>query len=85
MLILRIALFIAAAAALLVAVASSLAGFPPEAAILRGVLAFMAVSFVGYIGELVVATAPPLPRDDEARADDEPRPTTADDDHRRAA
>ena len=37
-------------------------GFPIEVAIVRGLIAFIAVSFVGYLGELVVATAPPRRR-----------------------
>ncbi|MEI7925032.1 MAG: hypothetical protein WCI61_02405 [Chloroflexota bacterium] len=32
--------------------------FPAEVALVRGALAFMAVAFVGYLGELVVVTAP---------------------------
>ena len=35
------------------------AGFPVELALVRAVLAFMAVSFVAYVGELIIATAPP--------------------------
>ena len=35
------------------------AGYGPEIAVLRGLLAFMAVSLIGYVGELIVATAPP--------------------------
>lgn len=34
------------------------AGFPPEIALVRAALAFMAVSFVAYVGELIIATAP---------------------------
>lgn len=66
------ALFLASGVAVVVTIASSLAGFPPEIAIVRGVLAFMAISFVGYLGELVVVTAPPPARpsqQDEADAD----------------
>ena len=40
-------------------------GFPIEVAIVRGVVAFMAVSFAGYVGDLVVVTAP---RRDRSRA-----------------
>lgn len=38
--------------------ASTDAGFPIEIAVVRGMLAFMGLSFVAYVGELVVATAP---------------------------
>ena len=65
------ALFLASGTAVVMAIASILAGFPSEIAIVRGVLAFMAISFVGYLGELVVVTAPPparLSRQDEADA-----------------
>jgi hypothetical protein len=33
-------------------------GFPVEVAMVRGAVAFMAIAFAGYLGELVVVTAP---------------------------
>ncbi len=48
------------------------AGFPAEVALLRGLIAFMAINFVAYLGELVVATAPPVERAEaEAEHEDE--------------
>ena len=57
--ILRIGLVGGALCCLYVTWASWSAGFLVEAALLRGLLAFIAMSFVAYLGELVVATAPP--------------------------
>lgn len=37
-------------------------GFPIEVALLRGAAACMVVSFAGYLGELIVVTAPPRMR-----------------------
>jgi hypothetical protein len=50
------------------------AGFPVEVALLRGLIAFMAINFVAYVGELIVATAPPRPprAEPEAVAPEEP-------------
>jgi hypothetical protein len=59
MLILRFGLTIAALGCLVATFESSRAGYPIEIAIVRGLLAFMALSFVAYLGELVIATAPP--------------------------
>jgi hypothetical protein len=56
--ILRLALMVAALACLYVGWSSWSAGYYPEIALLRGLLAFIAVSFVGYLAELVVATTP---------------------------
>ena len=57
--ILKIGLVGGALACLYVTWASWSAGYQIEAALLRGLLSFMAMSFVAYLGELVVATAPP--------------------------
>jgi hypothetical protein len=57
----KLGLIAGALSTVLVSWLSLEAGFPPEAAILRGLVAFMAVTFVGYLGELVVATAPRVP------------------------
>ena len=60
--VLRIGLILGALAFLYVSWASWDAGYPPEVAALRGGVAFMAVTIVGYLGELVVASAPPRGR-----------------------
>lgn len=39
--------------------ASWSAGYTPEVAALRALVAFMAVNFVGYMGQLIVVTQPP--------------------------
>ena len=59
MFVLRLGLTIAALAFLGSFVLGIRAGFPPELALVRAALVFMAVSFVAYVGELIVATAPP--------------------------
>lgn len=56
--VLRLGLIVAALAFVYVTWASWAAGYYPEIAMFRGLLAFMAVSFIGYLGELVVATTP---------------------------
>jgi hypothetical protein len=58
MLILRAGLYVAVALGVYTTWASSSAGYPIETAMLRGLLAFMAGSFVSYLAELVVMTAP---------------------------
>ncbi len=58
MVILRVGLVVGALAFLYVAWASWSAGYPPEVASVRGIVAFIAVVIVGYVGELIVATAP---------------------------
>ena len=63
MAILHLGLALGAAAFLYVGWASWNAGYGPEIAVVRGLIAFMAVTFVGYIGELIVATAPPARQD----------------------
>ncbi len=55
----RFGLSLAALGFLYVSWASWSAGYWPEVALLRGLVAFMAVSLVAYAGELVVATAQP--------------------------
>lgn len=62
MLILRIGLYAAIAMAALATWASTSAGYPIEVAMVRGLLAFMGGSFVAYLAELVVMTAPPPAR-----------------------
>jgi len=57
-LVLRLGLTIAAITFVGSFVLGLRAGFPAELAVVRAVLAFMAVSFVAYLGELIVATAP---------------------------
>lgn len=58
MAILQLGLVVGALCFLYVVWASWSAGYPPEVATLRGVVAFGAVAIVAYIGELIVATAP---------------------------
>ena len=57
--ILRLGLSLAALAFLGSFVLGIRAGFPPELALVRAALVFMAVSFISYVGELIIATAPP--------------------------
>jgi hypothetical protein len=59
MAVLQLGLVLAGVAALVVGGVSWQAGYTPEVAILRGVVACCAVGIVAYIGELVVGTAPP--------------------------
>lgn len=72
MLILRLGIYSATLAAAYVTWASSGAGFPIEVAMARGLLAFMAVTFLAYLAELVVLTAPPADR----RRDDTHAPSS---------
>lgn len=58
MLIMRLGLTIAALGFLIATIGSMRAGYPAEMALVRGLLSFMALSFVAYLGELVVVTAP---------------------------
>ena len=74
--VLRLGLIVAAFAFVYVTWASWAAGYYPEIAMFRGLLAFMAVSFIGYLGELVVATTPQAEQaegeeDGEGEFDDE--------------
>lgn len=59
MAILRIGLIVGSLGCVYVAWASERAGFPIEVALVRGMVAFLGLTFVAYLGELVVATAPP--------------------------
>ncbi len=59
MLVLRLGLTIAALMFVASLVLGMRAGFPVEVALVRAGLAFMAVSLVAYVGELIIATAPP--------------------------
>ena len=74
MLVMRLGLLIAAAGFVGATVASMQAGYPPEQALVRGLLSFMALSFVGYLGELVVVTAPPPEVVAPAEPDDREEP-----------
>lgn len=58
MLIMRLGLTVAALGFLIATIGSMRAGYPAEMALVRGLLSFMALSFVAYLGELVVVTAP---------------------------
>jgi hypothetical protein len=77
--VLRLGLMLAVLGCVYVAFASWSAGYPPEVALLRGIVAFMAFGFLGYIGELALATAPPrvrarsrvAPGDNATAADDD--------------
>ncbi len=55
------------------------AGYAPEVAIVRGFVGFMAVSLLGYVGELIVATAAPRsePPQRASRAAGEPASSEA--------
>ncbi len=57
--VLQLGLAVAGVAFVYVSWASWAAGYGPDVAVLRGLIGFMAVSLVGYIGELIIATAPP--------------------------
>ncbi len=61
MILLRMGLYLSVAMASMATWLSWQAGYPMEVAFVRGVVAFMAVSFVAYLAELVVITAP-IPR-----------------------
>lgn len=60
-------------------------GFPIEVAMVRGVVAFMALAFVGYLGELIVVTAPPRERDADRQTSDEDAEAPPDTSERAAA
>lgn len=80
--VLRLGLIVAALAFVYVTWASWAAGYYPEIAMFRGLLAFMAVSFIGYLGELVVATTPQAEQaegeeDGESEFEDEAEETPA--------
>lgn len=48
--------------------ASWSAGYTPEVAAVRALVAFMAVNFVAYIGQLIVVTQPPKPAVEEEQS-----------------
>ena len=56
--LLQVGLVVATIVCLFVAGGALDRGFPIEVALARGLAAFIAVSFMGYLGELVVVTAP---------------------------
>lgn len=62
MAVLQVGLVLAALAAIVVGAVSWQAGYTPEIAIVRGVVASCVVGVVGYVGELIVGTAPGRPR-----------------------
>jgi len=78
MIVLKLGLYLAVVGWGWVSWASWSAGYPPEVALLRGMVAFGAVSLLAYAGELIVATAPParakpnldVGRPDQRAADD---------------
>jgi len=68
MVIMRLGLTVAALGFLIATIGSMRAGYPAEMALVRGLLSFMALSFVAYLGELIVATSP-LPNAGASYAD----------------
>ena len=62
----------AGVAFLYVSWASWSAGYPPEVALLRGLLGFMATALVGYAGEFILATAPSRAAGQPAAAEQQP-------------
>lgn len=60
--LLRLGLNVSAVMVVIVSVASWLAGYTMEVALLRGLLMFPLVAFVGFFAELVVSTASPAER-----------------------
>ncbi len=72
---LKLALISGACACLYVAWASWAAGYPPEIALTRGVIAFMAVSLLGFIGELTASRARPTTRPQHQPPDELESPT----------
>ncbi len=67
--VLTLGLAAAGIAFLYVSWASWSAGYPPEVALLRGLVGFMATALVGYVGEFIVATAPPGAAEQPAAAE----------------
>ncbi len=68
MLFLLAALVLGTVACVVVTGGSLQFGYPIEVAIARGLVAFIGLSIVGYLAELVVATAPPPARAETSRA-----------------
>jgi hypothetical protein len=56
---LTLALFSGAGAFVYVAWGSWLGGYPPELALARGVVGFMAVALLGFVAEFTIATVRP--------------------------
>ena len=83
MAVLRLGLTIAALGFLIATIGSVRAGYPLEIALVRGLLSFMALSFVAYLGELIVVTVPPVnaeaPRRDRGEGTDGGEIVSADD------
>ncbi len=71
MAVMHLGLVVSALGFLYVGWASWSAGYTPEVAAVRALVAFMALSFVAYIGQLIVVTQPPKPAvAEEAAAED---------------
>lgn len=81
MVILRAGLHLSALVALYATWASREAGYAIEVAMLRGLVAFMAVIFVAYLAELVVLTAPPARRRPAATETERDGDPVDDEDH----
>jgi hypothetical protein len=62
----RLGLQAAALVFLAASAASWVAGYPPDIALLRGMIAGTAVGFGGFLIELLVATSPVRPRSEPA-------------------
>ncbi len=77
--VLQLGLACAGVAFLYVSWASWAAGYGPDVAVLRGLIGFMAVSLIGYVGELIIATAPPPAQQipEQAAAPEEGPPASA--------
>ncbi len=71
MAVMHLGLAISGIAFLYVGWASWSAGYTPEVAAVRALVAFMAVNFVAYIGQLIVVTQPPKPAAEESEAEAE--------------
>jgi hypothetical protein len=71
MLFMRVGIYVGAIGGLLAAVASIEAGVAMEAATVRALVVFLALTMAGYFADLVVVTAPPARLDDEYGYEDE--------------
>lgn len=69
MAVMHLGLAISGIAFLYVGWASWSAGYTPEVAAVRALIAFMAVNFVAYIGQLIVVTQPPKPATEESESE----------------